>query len=177
MIKKKYTFCQYVLADVARLGSHGFCGVLRWLVIPKGECYPYVFWLRVVQCVRRHAWSKYSLGVLAYFVLRHYEYKYGIHMNPNVDIGPGLRIVHGNGVFGNVRRIGSGVTIYQGVTLGELHRGVPEVGDGVTIYPNSVVVGEISLGTNSTVGALSYVSKSVPAGVVVVGAPAREIRL
>ena len=109
-------------------------------------------------------------------IYRHYEFKYGIHANPNIEIGAGLLVVHGEGVHLNCERIGANLTIYQGVTLGIQDGKCPIVEDDVTIYPNAVVVGGVRLGRGCVVGALSYVSRDVVAGSTVVGAPAHEIK-
>lgn len=168
-------FRRFVLMDLARLGVASFFGGLREYFIPHGNSFPYVFWLRVEQCLRRGGWFKRFWGAIFYPLYRHYEFKYGIHANPNIEIGGGLCVVHGEGVHLNCERIGKNLTIYQGVTVGIQDGKRPIVEDDVTIYPNAVVVGGIKLGKGCSVGALSYVSHDVPAGVTVVGAPAREI--
>ena len=52
-----------------------------------------------------------------------------------------------------------------------------KAGDNVTIMPNSVVTGGITIGNNVTIGAGSVVLKSVPDNCLVVGNPARIIKL
>lgn len=74
--------------------------------------------------------------------------------------------------------IGKNVWVSQNVTIGrkEGSAGVPVIQDGVFIGPNSVVVGEITLGANSVVGANSFVNHDVPECTIVAGSPARVIR-
>ncbi|EOX0078299.1 serine O-acetyltransferase [Klebsiella pneumoniae] len=80
--------------------------------------------------------------------------------------------------------IGKGVTIgydckfYQGVTIGaKLEDGVsyPVLGNNVTIYANSVVVGDVKIGNNVVIGASSLVLKDVPDNSIVAGNPAKII--
>ncbi len=169
-------FFSLLYSDLKRYGypSIGLC--LKQYFLPRGGSFPYVFWLRVVQCARRSRLSRWTIAILAYPMLRHFEFKYGIHANPNIRIGGGLLIVHGGGVHLNCSSIGRNLTIYHGVTLGDQDGKLPIVGDDVTVYPNSVVVGGINIGNRATIGALSYVSHDVAADVVVAGAPAQIIK-
>ena len=111
-------FWQTVNADLSRLGPVGIRPFLRQMFLPRGGTFQYVFWLRVVMWMRRIKVLKYTVHVIAYLIMRHYEFKFGIHANPNIYIGPGLHIVHGGCVFLNCERIGRNFTVYQGVTLG-----------------------------------------------------------
>ena len=111
-------------------------------------------------------------------IFRHYEYKYGIHLNSNIEVGKGLFIVHGDGVYLNCSKIGENVTIYQNVTCGSqlVKGGIPELKDGVTICTGAVVVGDIVVGENSIIAANSYVSKDVAPKTLVGGMPAKVLK-
>jgi serine O-acetyltransferase len=110
------------------------------------------------------------------------------HSRTGIDIHPGARIGthffmdHGTGiVIGETCRIGNNVKIYHGVTLGarsfvkdeEGHiikggKRHPDVGDNVTIYPNSTILGgKTFIGANSTIGANVFLMNSVPANSLV----------
>lgn len=52
----------------------------------------------------------------------------------------------------------------------------PIIGDNVTIFANSVVIGGITIGDNSQIGAGSVVIRDVPDNCIVAGNPARIIR-
>jgi len=75
------------------------------------------------------------------------------------------------------KNIGSNVQIWQNVTIGKKFPGggIPTIGNNVKIFAGAVVVGEISIGNGVTIGANSVVTKSIPAGVTVAGAPAKII--
>lgn len=75
--------------------------------------------------------------------------------------------------------IGKNITLHQGVTIGKnfggRKYGYPIIGDNVIIYPNSVIVGSISIGNNVVIGAGSVVIDNVPDNCVVAGNPARVL--
>jgi len=77
--------------------------------------------------------------------------------------------------------IGRNCTVYQNVTIGTKHGGskverlYPVIGNNVRIYAGSVVVGDVSIGDSSVVGANSVVTKDIPAGEIWAGIPARFI--
>ena len=154
--------------DLARIDRPTLKNAVKWYFLPRGECFPFVVWLRALQFVRRHFLLKLLLGIPVYLVYRHYEFKYGIHANANIAIGGGFRPVHGPCNL-NASRIGKNFTVYSGVTIGILRGGVPDIGDNVSIYPNAVVCGEIKIGDGATIGALTYVAKDVSAGEAVHG--------
>jgi serine acetyltransferase len=89
-----------------------------------------------------------------------------------------LRLPHPYGVVINGdAKLGSNVTVFQHVTVGYnaigQAKGIPEIGDDVILYPNSVVVGGIRIGNRAIVGAGAVVVRDVPDGAVVAGNPAR----
>lgn len=101
----------------------------------------------------------------------------GIDIHPGANIGTHFFIDHGTGVvIGETCVIGNNVKLYHGVTLGarsfakddngQLIKGTkrhPNVEDGVTIYPNSTILGgETTIGENSTIGANVFLMHSVP---------------
>lgn len=102
----------------------------------------------------------------------------GIEIHPGARIGDGLFIDHGMGVvIGETSCIGNGVTLYQGVTLGgtgkEKGKRHPNVGDNVVIGTGAKILGNITIGENSYVGANAVVLHDVPANSTVVGVPGR----
>ena len=166
-----------IFSDLERICAPTMHNFLKYYFFPKGTCFRFQVWLRLMQGVKLHKVLKVVLGPAVYLGFRHYEYKYGIHCNTNIRIGKGLQIVHGGSVYLNCEGIGDNFTVDQNVTLGKIPGGgIPLVRDNVTVYTGSVVVGSVILKDNATIGALSYVDKNVETGETVVGIPARMIR-
>lgn len=107
----------------------------------------------------------------------------GAEIHPDARLGAGLALVHSNGVvIGGGVRTGVDCRINPGVVLGEPGRGssgdygFPVIGDHVTLGAHAVVLGSVTVGHGSVVGANSVVRGDVPDNVVVVGSPARVVR-
>lgn len=105
----------------------------------------------------------------------------GIEIHPGAKIGPGFFIDHGMGVvIGETAEIGADVTLYHGVTLGgtSLEKGKrhPTLGDRVVVGAGAKVLGNITIGADSRIGANAVVVKSVPPNSVVVGVPGQIVR-
>ncbi len=105
----------------------------------------------------------------------------GIEIHPGATIGSGFFIDHGMGVVvGETSEIGVDVTLYHGVTLGgtSLEKGKrhPTIGDRVVIGAGAKVLGAITIGDDSRIGANAVVVKSVPANSVVVGVPGQIVK-
>jgi serine O-acetyltransferase len=101
----------------------------------------------------------------------------GIEIHPGARIGRRLFIDHGVGVvIGETAEIGDDVMLYHGVTLGgrSLERGKrhPTVGDGVLIGAGATILGPVTIGARSQVGALALVVRDVPADSIATGIPA-----
>jgi serine O-acetyltransferase len=105
----------------------------------------------------------------------------GIEIHPGAKIGRRFFIDHGMAVvIGETSEIGDDVTIYQGVTLGgtSTHRGKrhPTIEDSVTIFSGAKVLGPITVGRHSRIGAGSVLVTSVPAHSTVVGIPGKVVK-
>jgi serine O-acetyltransferase len=104
----------------------------------------------------------------------------GIEIHPGATIGRRLFIDHGLGVvIGETAIVGIDVTLYQGVTLGgtgkELGKRHPTIEDNVVIGGGAKVLGNITVGRNSRIGAGSVVLRNVPEHSTVVGVPGHII--
>lgn len=104
----------------------------------------------------------------------------GIEIHPGAKIGKGVFIDHGMGVvIGETAEIGDNVTLYQGVTLGgtgkEKGKRHPTVGRNVVIAAGAKVLGPITIGDDSKVGAGAVVIRDVPPRCTVVGVPGKVV--
>ena len=101
----------------------------------------------------------------------------GCDIHPGAKIGPAFFVDHATGVvIGETTEIGSGVKLYQGVTLGALsfprdssgqiirgRKRHPTVEDGATLYANATVLGgQTVVGANSVIGGSVFLARSVP---------------
>lgn len=105
----------------------------------------------------------------------------GIEIHPGATIGEKFFIDHGMGVvIGETTIIGDNVLVYQGVTLGgtgkDQGKRHPTIGDRVTIGAGAKVLGNITIGSDSNIGAGSVVIDDVPEHSTVVGIPGRITR-
>lgn len=105
----------------------------------------------------------------------------GIEIHPGAQIGKCLFIDHGMGVVvGETSIIGDNVLLYQGVTLGgtglEKGKRHPTIGNNVVIGTGAKILGNITVGDNSYIGANAVVIKDVPPNSTVVGVPGRITR-
>jgi serine O-acetyltransferase len=106
----------------------------------------------------------------------------GIEIHPAAGIGDGFFIDHGMGVvIGETAEIGNDVTLYQGVTLGgtgfATGKRHPTVQDNVTIGSGAKLLGPITVGHGSKIGANSVVIHDVPPNSTVVGNPGHPVRV
>lgn len=127
-----------------------------------------------------HALYKRRFYFLARLISQISRFLTGIEIHPGAKIGKGLFIDHGMGVvIGETCEIGDYVTIYQGVTLGgtgkEKGKRHPTIEDHVLIAAGAKVLGSITIGHHSKVGAGSVVLKDVPPHSTVVGIPGRVV--
>lgn len=104
----------------------------------------------------------------------------GIEIHPGAKIGRRFFIDHGMGVvIGETCEIGDNVSVFQGVTLGgtgkEKGKRHPTIQDNVLIATGAKVLGSITVGENSKIGAGSVVLKEVPPNSTVVGIPGRVV--
>lgn len=123
-----------------------------------------------------HSLFKRKFFFLARVVSQVSRFFTGIEIHPGAKIGHRFFIDHGMGVvIGETCEIGNNVTIFQGVTLGGTGKGRgkrhPTLLDNVLVASGAKVLGAITIGENSKVGAGSVVLKDVPPNATVVGIP------
>lgn len=102
----------------------------------------------------------------------------GVEIHPGARIGRRFFIDHGMGVvIGETAEIGDDVLMYHGVTLGGRTRDIgkrhPTLQDGVAVGAGAKILGAVTVGARSVVGANAVVTKDAPADSVLVGVPAK----
>jgi serine O-acetyltransferase len=100
----------------------------------------------------------------------------GVEIHPGARIGRRFFIDHGMGVvIGETAVVGDDVMLYHGVTLGGKSRGRgkrhPTLGDGVIVGAGAQVLGNITIGARSVVGANAVVVHDAPPDSVITGIP------
>lgn len=149
-------------------------------------------WLEVVftysgyKALRRHRkahwFHNHNLKFFARLISQYNRFITGIEIHPGAKIAHGVFIDHGMGVvIGETAEIATGVTIYQGVTLGgtgkDKGKRHPTIEEGVMISSGAKILGPFTVGAHSKIGAGSVVLKAVPAHSTVVGVPGRIVRV
>jgi serine O-acetyltransferase len=125
-------------------------------------------------------WTR-RLKLLARWVSQFARTVTGVEIHPGATIGPRLFIDHGMGVvIGETAEVGADVTLYHGVTLGgvSLEHGKrhPTIEDRVVIGAGAKVLGAITVGRNSRIGANAVVVKDIEPDSVVVGIPGKPVK-
>ena len=137
-------------------------------------CYPGV--LAVTLQRLAHFLHQQGIRLIPRIVTEYAHSLTGIDIHPGAQIGPSFFIDHGTGVvIGETCVIGAHVKLYQGVTLGaksfplDEHgnpvKGIkrhPNLGDHVIIYAETTVLGDITVGEGSTIGANKWITQDVP---------------
>lgn len=93
-------------------------------------------------------------------------------------IGEDVELKHGGLgiVIHDKSCIGKGTIIYHNVTIGGREKkGHPIIGENVYIGTGACILGGVTVGDNSKIGANAVVLKDVPPNSTVVGIPAKQI--
>ncbi|MDR4436503.1 serine O-acetyltransferase [Bacillus tequilensis] len=127
-----------------------------------------------------HALYKRKFYFLARLISQVSRFFTGIEIHPGATIGSRFFIDHGMGVvIGETCEIGNNVTVFQGVTLGgtgkEKGKRHPTIKDDALIATGAKVLGSITVGEGSKIGAGSVVLHDVPDFSTVVGIPGRVV--
>lgn len=141
-------------------------------------CYP-GFHALLLHRIAHKLWV-WKVPVLPRFISTLSRFLTGIDIHPGATIGRRFFIDHGMGVvIGETTEIGDDVLVYQGVTLGgtssKQEKRHPTLKRGVVVGAGAKVLGNITLGSYSKVGAGSVVINDVPDYATVVGIPGRVV--
>ncbi|BDI22357.1 serine O-acetyltransferase EpsC [Herbiconiux sp. L3-i23] len=132
-----------------------------------------IWWYRFA-----HRLWRAELRFLARVVSQLARFFTGIEIHPGATIGRRFFIDHGMGVvIGETAEVGDDVMLYHGVTLGgtsaEHVKRHPTVGDRVVIGAGATLLGPITIGADSVVGAGAVVLVDAPEHSLLVGVPAK----
>ncbi|MCL2875660.1 MAG: serine O-acetyltransferase [Betaproteobacteria bacterium] len=164
---------EHLREDLASVRERDPAARSTWEVL---TCYPGVHAL-VLHRLAHAAWRR-RFFWLGRFISHIGRFLTGIEIHPAAVIGRRVFIDHGMGVvIGETAVVGDDSTIYQGVTLGgtSLYRGTkrhPTLGRGVVAGAGAKVLGGFEVGDGVRIGSNAVVVKPVPAGSTVVGNPA-----
>ncbi len=135
-----------------------------------------LIWHRIANRLWRRDW-RFAARLLSWLA----RFLTNVDIHPGARIGQRLFIDHGAGVvIGETAEIGADVTLYHGVTLGGTSwspgKRHPTLGDDVIVGAGAKILGAITVGRGTRVGANSVVIDNTPPDVTVVGIPARVVR-
>lgn len=133
------------------------------------QCYRISHWL----------WTERRDGMALFFQSRISEL-FDVDIHPAAQLGRGIMIDHATGVvIGETAVVGDDVSMLHGVTLGGTGKETgdrhPKIGRGVLLSMGAKVLGNITVGEYSRIGAGSVVLKSIPARCTAVGVPAKLV--
>lgn len=128
-----------------------------------------------------HRLWRWKLRLLARWLSQVAKFFTGIEIHPGATLGQGIFIDHGTGtVIGETAEIGDGCTLFHGVTLGgtgkEQGKRHPTLEKNVTVGAHAQVLGAITIGEGSVVGAGAVVLDNIPPFCTVVGTKAYVVR-
>ena len=129
-----------------------------------------------------HPLHKAGFKFIARFISQVFRFFTGIEIHPGAQIGHSIFIDHGMGVvIGETAEVGNRVVIYHGVTLGGTghHTGKrhPTIGNDVLIGTGAKILGPITIGDHTKIGANSVVLKDMPEGATIVGIPGKVVKI
>lgn len=135
-----------------------------------------IFWYRIANRLYRN-----NFKALSRMIMGLSQILTNVDIHPGATIGNRVFIDHGVGVvIGQTAIIEDDVLIYQGVTLGGVSliagKRHPTIKRGAVIGAGAKILGNITIGENSKVGANSVVVRNVPENSTAIGIPAHVIQ-
>jgi serine O-acetyltransferase len=136
--------------------------------------------LGTIRSYQRHAarklpWSS-TFRRLAVIRFRWWSAVTGAEIPLNSHLAGGLVLPHPNGVVIHPdAEVGPNCIVFQQVTIGMRHGGVPRIGGHVEIGAGAKILGAVTIGSHAKIGANALVLTNVPAGATAVGSPAKVL--
>lgn len=120
-----------------------------------------------------------SLTLIYRFLNKLTQLFFGMKLDYTVKLGRRIKLEHFGGMILGAREIGNDVILRQNTTLGirstDDLNAKPIIGNFVDVGAGAVIVGNISIGDNSIIGANSVVFTNVPPNSVAIGVPSKII--
>lgn len=118
------------------------------------------------------------IPLLPSLLTRWIHFRYNSDVQSITEIGGGTKLGHGGigVVIHGKAKIGRNCILAQNVSIAGKDGGTPKIKDWVYVGHASIVMGDVVIGNNVSIGALSLVNKDVPDNAIVAGIPAKIIR-
>ena len=124
-----------------------------------------------------------KIFIINVIILKLLKFICGLDISPKTKIGAGFILFHPQNIVINADSVlGDNVMLKHNVTIGNKVDPVtgqhvsPVIGNNVELSPGVVVLGNVSIGDNSIIGAGAIVVKSIPKNAIAVGNPAIVIK-
>ena len=136
-----------------------------------------------------HFFSVAKFNLIARVISQFSRFLTGIEIHPAAKIGKNFFIDHGMGVvIGETSEIEDNVTLYHSVTLGGIspsinsgeQRGIkrhPTLKNNVVVGSGAQILGPVIVGEFAKIGANAVVTHDVPEHAIMVGVPAKNIKI
>lgn len=183
MIKNRHDLKEYIEKDKKRYSLKNIPKIKDWILHnEKWYSYRYIIALRHVEYYINAKKKKDVRFIYWWFRYKRLGFKMRYNIAPNT-IGPGLKIYHtGDFIWvGKSCKIGKNCTLRPGVVFGR-KKVTPQanyvtVGDNCEFGVGAKIIGNITIGDNVSVGANAVVTKDIPNNAIVVGIPAKIIKI
>lgn len=147
----------------------------RWLKVKKKN---YGHLIGLIYLILRYPEFRslfyHRIGKVRSIICRYLPGRTNLYLQTNSDdLGGGFYIGHGWGTVVNAKRIGENCGVGQNCTIGSRNVKKPSLEDNVMVWAHAVVLGDITIGEGSQIGAGAVVVKDVPAKSIVV--PAKSV--
>lgn len=161
---------ELICSDYHRLKGNRTSFLRMWIATFRNHTFRYNFWLRL---------SSYRGGIMYIFckwMLHRCSLKYGLEIPSSTIIGYGLYIGHGYGTIVNPTAIiGNNVNLSQFTTIGSNQGKAAIICNNVYIGPGVSIVEDVTIYSDTCIGAGAVVTKDIPYGKTAVGVPAKII--
>ena len=172
------SFLQNLKCDLLRHAPKNSMSKI-FMAIFFNHAFHLVFFIRLGSLLREVPIFGGALGLVIEYFIRIF---FSSDISCKAKIGPGINIMHGHGiVIGSGVHIGSNCKIFDSTSFGNKDTETniveqPTIKDHCIIGTGAKIIGKITIGENSIIGANSVVNTDIPPNSVAAGVPARVIK-